>query len=537
MESARSWFKKKNGAENVAAAEEIVSRQTKERVEATKKYIENHYLQKGKILQERQQRRSVLEQRLADKQMTREEKHKIVKYLEKKETEYMRLQRRKTGVDDFEILTQIGKGAFGEVRLCREKATGQTYAMKKLKKSEMIRRGQVEHVKSERNLLAEVESEFIVKLYCSFQDEEFLYLIMEYLPGGDMMTLLSRKEILPEYQARFYIAEAVLAIESIHCHNYVHRDIKPDNILLCKDGHVKLSDFGLSKSLDFGSVSDFHDNLSELNLKVDSWTQKLKRSQKEQLHHWQKNRRNMAFSTVGTPDYIAPEVLQKKGYGMECDWWSLGTIMYEMLVGFPPFHSDAPMTTCRKIINWRTNLKFPEESKLSEDAKDLILNLLCSAEQRLGKRGAHEIKAHPWFEGIKWDSLYQTKAVFIPELKDDLDTHNFDNFEEPCSQNDSKCKSPNWKKMLSTNDISFMGYTFKNFDIVDDHQVPEIAELKRKNSKKPTPSIMTLFGNPPSHANVSGSTITNWDARKLEKGNSVRETPIGMPKCRSTSVA
>ncbi|CAH1446707.1 unnamed protein product [Lactuca virosa] len=144
----------------------------------------------------------------------------------------------------------IGKGAFGEVRVCREKTTGSVFAMKKLKKSEMLRRGQVEHVRAERNLLAEVDSNCIVKLYCSFQDDEYLYLIMEYLPGGDMMTLLMRKDTLTEDEARFYVAETVLAIESIHKHNYVHRDIKPDNLLLDRYGHLRLSDFGLCKPLD-----------------------------------------------------------------------------------------------------------------------------------------------------------------------------------------------------------------------------------------------------------------------------------------------
>ncbi|KAJ0860266.1 putative protein kinase AGC-NDR family [Helianthus annuus] len=265
----------------------------------------------------------------------------------------MRIQRNKMGADDFEPLTMIGKGAFGEVRICREKTTGNVYAMKKLKKSEMLRRGQVEHVIAERNLLAEVDSNCIVKLYCSFQDEEYLYLIMEYLPGGDMMTLLMRKDTLTEDEAR---------------------DIKPDNLLLDKFGHMKLSDFGLCKPLDCTNLQekDFTaaNNLSGA-LQRDGRPAIPKHTQQEQLLHWQRNRRMLAYSTVGTPDYIAPEVLLKKGYGMECDWWSLGAIMYEMLVGYPPFYSDEPMSTCRKIVNWRTHLKFPEEAKLSPEAKDL----------------------------------------------------------------------------------------------------------------------------------------------------------------------
>ncbi|XP_031744615.1 serine/threonine-protein kinase 38-like isoform X2 [Cucumis sativus] len=407
----------------------------------------------------------------------------------------MRLQRHKMGVDDFDLLTIIGKGAFGEVRVCREKTTGQVYAMKKLKKSEMLRRGQVEHVRAERNLLAEVDSNCIVKLYCSFQDDEFLYLIMEYLPGGDMMTLLMRKDTLTEDEARFYVGEIVLAIESIHKHNYIHRDIKPDNLLLDKFGHLRLSDFGLCKPLDCSILreQDFDIGSTRNGAGQNDERNATPRTQQEQLQHWQKNRRMLAYSTVGTPDYIAPEVLLKKGYGMECDWWSLGAIMYEMLVGYPPFYSDDPMSTCRKIVNWRTHLKFPDEAKLSLLAKDLISKLLCNVNQRLGTNGADEIKVHSWFEGTEWDRLYQMEAAFVPEVKDELDTQNFEKFEESDSQSSTSSKTGPWRKMLSSKDINFVGYTYKNFEIVNDYQLPGMAELKKKCSKPKRPSIKSLF--------------------------------------------
>ncbi|KAL2599133.1 hypothetical protein AAZV13_10G035100 [Glycine max] len=408
----------------------------------------------------------------------------------------MRLQRHKMGVEDFELLTMIGKGAFGEVRVCREKTSGHVYAMKKLKKSEMLRRGQVEHVKAERNLLAEVDSNCIVKLYCSFQDDEHLYLIMEYLPGGDMMTLLMRKDILTEDEARFYVGETVLAIESIHKHNYIHRDIKPDNLLLDRYGHLKLSDFGLCKPLDCSTLEENDFSVGQ-NVNGSTQSSTPKRSQQEQLQHWQINRRTLAYSTVGTPDYIAPEVLLKKGYGMECDWWSLGAIMYEMLVGYPPFYSDDPMLTCRKIVNWKTYLKFPEEARLSPEAKDLISKLLCNVNQRLGSKGADEIKAHPFFKGVEWNKLYQMEAAFIPEVNDELDTQNFEKFDESDSQTQSSSRSGPWRKMLSSKkDLNFVGYTYKNFEIVNDYQVPGMAELKKKQSKPKRPTIKSLFETP-----------------------------------------
>ncbi|XP_038896154.1 serine/threonine-protein kinase 38-like isoform X2 [Benincasa hispida] len=472
MDSARSWFnklqprdrlrgstKKKDNSmgecEDCTATdqmdEEALSNITKQKVAAAKQYIENHYKEQMKNLQERKERRNILEKKLADADVSEEDQNNLLKFLEKKETEYMRLQRHKMGVDDFDLLTIIGKGAFGEVRVCREKTTGQVYAMKKLKKSEMLRRGQVEHVRAERNLLAEVDSNCIVKLYCSFQDDEFLYLIMEYLPGGDMMTLLMRKDTLTEDEARFYVGEIVLAIESIHKHNYIHRDIKPDNLLLDKFGHLRLSDFGLCKPLDCSTLQEQDFDVGSVHNGAGQSDERnaTPRTQQEQLQHWQKNRRMLAYSTVGTPDYIAPEVLLKKGYGMECDWWSLGAIMYEMLVGYPPFYSDDPMSTCRKIVNWRTHLKFPDEAKLSPLAKDLISRLLCNVNQRLGTNGADEIKVHPWFEGTEWDRLYQMEAAFVPEVKDELDTQNFEKFEESDAQSSSSSKTGPWRKRSS----------------------------------------------------------------------------------------
>ncbi|XP_023514772.1 serine/threonine-protein kinase 38-like [Cucurbita pepo subsp. pepo] len=529
MDSARSWFNKlqprdrlrgsSKRRENSAGGneestepvdEEELSNITKQKVAAAKQYIENHYKEQRRNLQERRERRNILEKKLADADVSEEDQNNLLKFLEKKETEYMRLQRHKMGVDDFDLLTIIGKGAFGEVRICREKTTGQVYAMKKLKKSEMLRRGQVEHVRAERNLLAEVDSNCIVKLYCSFQDDEFLYLIMEYLPGGDMMTLLMRKDTLTDDEARFYVGEIVLAIESIHRHNYIHRDIKPDNLLLDKFGHLRLSDFGLCKPLDCSTLQEQDFNIGSARngtAQSDESNAAPTRTQQEQLQHWQKNRRMLAYSTVGTPDYIAPEVLLKKGYGMECDWWSLGAIMYEMLVGYPPFYSDDPMSTCRKIVNWRTHLKFPDEAKLSLLAKDLISKLLCNVDQRLGTNGADEIKVHPWFQNLEWDRLYEMEAAFVPEVKDELDTQNFEKFEESDSQSSTSSKSGPWRKMLSSKDINFVGYTYKNFEIVNDYQLPGMTELKKKCNKPKRPSIKSLFDEESEARDAADSSI------------------------------
>ncbi|KAL6558625.1 hypothetical protein OROMI_018975 [Orobanche minor] len=474
--------------------EELGSNLTLERAAAAKRFIENHYKSHMKNMQERRQRRQLLEKMLANSGVPEEERMEFLKDLERKETEYMRLKRNKISVDDFELLTIIGRGAFGEVRLCREKVSGNIYAMKKLKKSEMLKKGQVEHVKAERNLLAEVASNYIVKLYCSFQDAEYLYLVMEYLPGGDIMTLLMREDTLTETVARFYIAQTVLAIESIHKHNYIHRDIKPDNLLLDKNGHMKLSDFGLCKPLDCSNLSPINGNESitgEDSIGTvdgngcfpDKGDGSRWKSPLEQLQHWQKNRRTQveetfsfflaqtsrankkAFSTVGTPDYIAPEVLLKKGYGIDCDWWSLGAIMYEMLFGYPPFYSDDPITTCKKIVHWKNHLKFPSEARVSPEAKDLIRRLLRDVYHRLGSRGADEIKAHPWFKDIKWDKLYEMEAAYKPEVNGELDTQNFMKYDE-VDPPPAKSSSVAWRKLRDPKDLSFVGYTYRNFEPV-----------------------------------------------------------------------
>ncbi|KAH9763145.1 AGC kinase family protein [Citrus sinensis] len=328
---------------------------------------------------------------------------------------------------------------------------------------------------------------------------------MEYLPGGDVMTLLMREETLTETVARFYIAQSVLAIESIHKHNYIHRDIKPDNLLLDQNGHMKLSDFGLCKPLDCTNLSAINENevLDDENLNEsmdvdgrfpESGCGRRWKSPLEQLQHWQINRRKLAYSTVGTPDYIAPEVLLKKGYGMECDWWSLGAIMYEMLVGYPPFYSDDPVTTCRKIVHWKNHLKFPEEARLTPEAKDLICRLLCDVEHRLGTLGSEQIKAHPWFKDIAWDKLYEMEAAYKPEVNGVLDTQNFMKFDEVESQTPKRTGSgPMRKMMLTPKDLSFVGYTYKNFEAVKgmhnrigDSTIDNSSESTTDNTKRQT---------------------------------------------------
>ncbi|GAB4822162.1 hypothetical protein N2152v2_009208 [Parachlorella kessleri] len=469
-----------------AAQEEYFSEEVLAKAKTARVFIEHLYKVQSQNFRERRERRARLEQELQTERLSEEQKQAAIQELEKRERDYSRLQRQRLAVDDFEPLKLIGKGAFGEVRICRDRANGKLVAVKKLKKSEMVRRGQVDHVKAERNVLAEVRHHSIVRLYYSFQDEGFLYLVMEYMPGGDLMTLLIKKEILPETMAKFYLAQTVIALEAIHRAGYIHRDIKPDNLLLDARGHMKLSDFGLCKPVDVATLPPFmagQDPSAPGVLPSPSHA----RSQSEQLRHWQENRRKLAFSTVGTPDYIAPEVLMKRGYGMECDWWSLGAIMYEMLVGFPPFYSDDPMTTCRKIVNWRTYLRFPPEAEagLSPAARDLILRLLCDVDDRLGTHGAQEIKAHPFFAGVPWDRLYTLQPPYQPPLEHELDTQNFEQYDEdrpPASMASGGSVSSRSRPIADPN---FIGYTYKNWDAVHATQAKQRVREPRA-AQRPT---------------------------------------------------
>lgn len=204
-----------------------------------------------------------LEESLKDESLSEEQKHEKRLQHAQKETEFLRLKRSRLGVEDFEPLKVIGRGAFGEVRLVQKKDTGHVYAMKILRKADMLEKEQVAHVRAERDILVEADHQWVVKMYYSFQDPINLYLIMEFLPGGDMMTLLMKKDTLSEECTQFYITETALAIDSIHKLGFIHRDIKPDNLLLDAKGHLKLSDFGLCTGLKKSHRTDFYRDLSQ----------------------------------------------------------------------------------------------------------------------------------------------------------------------------------------------------------------------------------------------------------------------------------
>ena len=408
-----------------------------------------------------------------------EEASKIKEEILHKEGENLRKKRQKISIFDFVPIKIIGKGAFGEVRVCKYIPTGDVVAIKKMKKDEMHKKNQVLHVRAEREVLSQAKNQWIVELKFSFQDQKYLYLGMEFLPGGDLMTLLMSRDILPEEDAKFYAAEMVLAIESVHEMDCIHRDLKPDNVLIDKDGHIKLSDFGLSKKLEFILNDQKNNNNNSLkNRKLKEFNKK-HASYAEQFNEFKnlKNRkkREYAYSTVGTPDYIAPEVFTRKGYGQEIDWWSLGIIMFEMMIGYPPFYSESSTETCKKILDWKNNLEIKPEVNISKEAIDILKKLINDPEKRLGRNGADEIKKHPFFKNIDWQHIKETMVPpFIPELNGPYDTTYFDYYEEtepfyPLNNN-------KYKK-YEKRDICFVDFTY-NRENDKDYRINMVTALE-----------------------------------------------------------
>ena len=442
---------------------------TYERVRVAKEYIEKKYRLKKEEEQEKKKDWEEIMSRMTQLNLAEDEAAKIKEEILHKEGENLRKKRKKISIFDFEPLKIIGKGAFGEVRVCRYIPNNTIVAIKKMKKEEMHKKNQVLHVRAERDVLSEAKNEWIVDLKFSFQDQNYLYLGMEFLPGGDLMSLLMARDILPEQEAKFYAAEIVMAIESVHKLDCIHRDLKPDNVLIDSDGHIKLSDFGLTKKLDiklidnnlqnelrnFGNSNNYMNNNNN-RFKNLSYAQQF--SQFKSMKS--KKRRAFAYSTVGTPDYIAPEVIKQKGYGQEIDWWSLGVIMFEMMIGYPPFFSESSTETCKKILDWKNTLNIRPEANISKEAEDILRKLITDPENRLGVNGADEIKSHPFFRGIDWNHIKETLIPpFIPDLKNNYDTKYFDEFEEdepfyPINNDNNKGKK------FQKKDMCFVDFTY-----------------------------------------------------------------------------
>jgi protein-serine/threonine kinase len=340
---------------------------------------------------------------------------------------------KKLTIDDFTTLKVIGKGSYGTVLLVEKKDDKKIYAMKILKKKAMIKRKQVTHIKAERKIMELIDHPFIIKLIYAFQTPQKLYMVMDYCPGGELFYHIQRVERFNEEAVKFYGAQLVLALEHLHKNNIIYRDLKPENVLINKDGYIKITDFGLSK-----------ENISD---------------------------NSSAKSFCGTPEYLAPEVVEGKGHGQAVDWWSLGSILYEMLTGMPPYYSKDREKLFNKIKT--EQVKF--HSYMSKNAVDILTKFFIKdPEKRLGSgpNGVKDIKSHPFFASINWDSILEKKIKppFTPKLRSDTDTKYIDPEFTSCKQMDSYHAG----ESLNDNENPFVGFSYDPNSQLDKKQDNQI---------------------------------------------------------------
>ena len=330
------------------------------------------------------------------------QKKKTEQLIEKEESKEMQSNPDaiKLTYNDFQPLKLLGTGSFGRVLLVRFLTNNQLYAMKILSKNQIKLKHQEEHTRTERNLMVQINSPFIVNIKFAFQDESKLYIVSDFMQGGDMFYHLHSQKKFDESRARFYAIELILGIEFLHKNNMIYRDLKPENILMDSTGHLKISDFGLSKILD--------------------------------------NPDDKAYTLCGTPQYLAPEILKNKGYDKSVDWWSLGCFLYEMLTGFLPFYIPKGNKINPRVFE--EPLRFPPD--VNPVAINLINQLLnVNPKKRLGSgvEDAQKIKEHEFFKGIEWERYWNKEfdAPFLPELSDEMDLRYFDKMftDEPIDSN------------------------------------------------------------------------------------------------------
>ncbi|KAL6881892.1 protein kinase [Trichoderma longibrachiatum] len=430
--------KRFNTARGLTAEErEILQRPNVRRmVNVTQLYFLDYYFDLLTYVGARQKRLAAFKTEVPAPPATDEETYrKLWSKYTGRERANLRKRRIRLKQGDFQILTQVGQGGYGQVFLAQKKDTREVCALKVMSKKLLFKLDEVRHVLTERDILTTAQSDWLVRLLYSFQDDKNIYLAMEYVPGGDFRTLLNNTGVLSNRHARFYIAEMFCAVDALHQLGYIHRDLKPENFLVDSTGHVKLTDFGLAA----GVLAPSKIESMRLKLEQASETpvpfgkpigQRTVAERRESYRTMRENDVNYAKSIVGSPDYMAPEVLRGEEYDYTVDYWSLGCMLFEALTGFPPFAGATPDETWRNLKHWKDVLKRPvwEDPTyfLSNRTWSFITTCINSRAKRFSV--IKDIYAHQYFSEVDWNTLRQTRAPFVPELDSETDAGYFDDF-------------------------------------------------------------------------------------------------------------
>ena len=391
-------------------------------------------------------------------------------YLQK-EHEVLRKRRLKPKHKDFEMITQVGQGGYGQVYLARKKDTKEVCALKILNKKLLFKLNETNHVLTERDILTTTRSEWLVKLLYAFQDPESLFLAMEFVPGGDFRTLLINTKYLRSAHARFYISEMFCAVNALHELGYTHRDLKPENFLIDAKGHIKLTDFGLAAgTVSNERIESMKIRLAEVkNLEFPEFKEKSIEDRRKIYHQMRQNNTNYANSMVGSPDYMALEVLEGHKYDFTVDYWSLGCILFESLVSYTPFSGSTTNETYENLRHWKQTLRRPHldngRPAFSDRTWDLITRLIADPINRL--RSFEHVKRMPYFSEIDFDNLRNMSPPFIPQLDSETDAGYFDDFtnEADMAKYADVFKRQNkLSAMVDNNAVSskLLGFTFRH---------------------------------------------------------------------------
>lgn len=470
------------------------SPKTKRLVTVCQMYFLDYYCDMFDYVISRQQRVKQVEQSLAS--LPQDEANQQWRNYIGRERAFLRKRRMKPKNKDFDILTQVGQGGYGKVYLARKKDTKEICALKVLNKRILKKSDETKHVLTERDILTNTRSEWLVKLFYAFQDAESLYMAMEFVPGGDFRTLLNNAGVLNSANTRFYISEMFASVNALHELGYTHRDLKPENFLIDAKGHIKLTDFGLAA----GSVSN--DRIESMRLRLNQVKDLEYKPKERTLAERQELYRSMrakdvyyANSIVGSPDYMALEILENKPYDYTVDYWALGCILFETIVGYTPFSGSTTDETYSNLKRWKHVLRRPryEDGRhvFSDRTWHFITKLIASPNDRL--RSFKQIQEMPFFAEIhNWNSLRETQPPFIPDLDDEEDAGYFDDFEN--EEHMAKYQSVLAKRQaeealalnVATDGTNFVGFTFKhkgNAVANANNILPQISASSRQQSR------------------------------------------------------